>query len=231
MYELLTIKSLHDALSAYVPILQEGHGYFSQNGEDIALFTALYHEKEKGIFVDIGAYHPFKFSNTFMFYLLGWRGVNIDANQDAIHQFNAVRPEDINIRALVSDTSEEMRYFKFAEGAWNTTNVPHAAQLGTRGTPDTKPIGEETIITTPINELLEKYVGTKKFDLLTIDVEGMDKRLFLAINFDKFRPKAICIELGIADWTTEPLKSYIEKIGYEPIVQTWGSMVLIRVRD
>lgn len=32
-----------------------------------------------GIYVDVGAFHPTKFSNTHLFYLNGWRGINIEA--------------------------------------------------------------------------------------------------------------------------------------------------------
>lgn len=48
--------------------------YFSQEG-DIRLFN----DSSSGIYVDIGAHHPFRFSNTYVFYKRGWRGINVDA--------------------------------------------------------------------------------------------------------------------------------------------------------
>ena len=47
---------------------------FSQNGEDLIL-NRLFENKTNGFFVDIGAHHPVRFSNTYLFYLNGWSGI------------------------------------------------------------------------------------------------------------------------------------------------------------
>ena len=51
---------------------------YSQNGEDLILNRFL-ENKEKGFFIDVGAHHPIRFSNTYFFYKKGWSGINIDA--------------------------------------------------------------------------------------------------------------------------------------------------------
>jgi hypothetical protein len=59
----------------------EGEDYqgitFSQEGEDILIPFFLKNE-ERGIYVDVGAHHPFRFSNTALLYSQGWHGINID---------------------------------------------------------------------------------------------------------------------------------------------------------
>jgi len=40
--------------------------HYSQFGEDIVLRELLKKEYKKGFFVDVGCYHPKKFSNTYM---------------------------------------------------------------------------------------------------------------------------------------------------------------------
>ena len=50
---------------------------YSQEGEDMVLARYLEGQKN-GFYVDVGAHHPFRFSNTYHFYLKGWHGVNID---------------------------------------------------------------------------------------------------------------------------------------------------------
>jgi len=47
---------------------------YSQKGEDIILRRIL-GEKEVGFYIDIGAHHPKRFSNTYLFYKKGWRGI------------------------------------------------------------------------------------------------------------------------------------------------------------
>jgi hypothetical protein len=48
---------------------------YSQEGEDLIL-QRIFEHKQKGFYVDVGDYHPFLFSNTYIFYLRGWRGIN-----------------------------------------------------------------------------------------------------------------------------------------------------------
>jgi hypothetical protein len=54
--------------------------FYSIDGED-AILDSLYEGKPKykGFYLDIGAYHPLRYSNTHYFYEKGWNGINIDA--------------------------------------------------------------------------------------------------------------------------------------------------------
>ena len=49
----------------------------SGNGEEIYL-KKIFLNKEKGVFVDVGAFHPVRASNTLWAYKKGWRGINIE---------------------------------------------------------------------------------------------------------------------------------------------------------
>ncbi len=201
---------------------------FSQSGEDIAAAFHLAGETEKGVIVDIGAYHPFRFSNTFLLHLQGWPCVSVDASQDAIDLFNQVRPADTNVCCLVSDKEETLEYFQFAEGAWNTTRADSAAMLENRGLEQTKLVSRTRQTTVPIMQLLEQHVGEKKFDLLDIDVEGMDAKLLLGIDLKRFRPKVILAEIGRVAMTTDPLRSHLAEAGYEVRGHCGHTCVIVR---
>ena len=61
-----------------------GHASFSQHGEDIVVYKLLESmfgslEVYNGFFVDLGAHHPFHYSNTMLLHLCGWKGLNVDA--------------------------------------------------------------------------------------------------------------------------------------------------------
>ena len=73
---------------------------WSQGCEVLALLHAM-NSKPKGMYVDIGAHHPSRFSVTRHLYQLGWTGVNVDANQELIDEFKKVRTRDKNICAAV----------------------------------------------------------------------------------------------------------------------------------
>ena len=63
---------------------------YSQEGEDMVL-SRIFSDKNKGFYVDVGAHHPIRFSNTYKFYKLGWHGINIEPNPDSFNLFTMYR--------------------------------------------------------------------------------------------------------------------------------------------
>ncbi|MCJ0742379.1 hypothetical protein [Pedobacter montanisoli] len=92
---------------------------YSQEGEDLVL-ARIFEHQQKGFYVDVGALHPKRFSNTFKFYKQGWRGINIDAMPGSMLEFDKVRPLDINIETPISNKNETLNYYIFNEPALNT---------------------------------------------------------------------------------------------------------------
>src|SRR5581483_8094739 len=85
---------------------------YSQEGEDL-LLARLFDGQKKGFYVDVGAHHPFRFSNTYLLYLNGWRGINIDAMPGSMAAFRKLRPRDINIECMVSQDPRPLRFFQY----------------------------------------------------------------------------------------------------------------------
>ena len=75
---------------------------YSQEGEDMILMR-LFENQKMGFYVDVGAHHPKRFSNTYFFYKLGWKGINVDAMPGSMTAFNRIRARDINIEKPVSN--------------------------------------------------------------------------------------------------------------------------------
>ena len=63
---------------------------FSQFGEDLFIAEFFANQKE-GNYVDLGAFHPMRMSNTFLLYKKGWSGTNVDLNPISIDFFNLAR--------------------------------------------------------------------------------------------------------------------------------------------
>ena len=76
------------------------------NGEDLFLHN-YFKDVPKGRYIDIGAFHPFRSSNTFKLYKKGWSGFNIDLSKSSIDLFKLARPNDINLNLVISDKKEE----------------------------------------------------------------------------------------------------------------------------
>ena len=75
---------------------------YSQEGEDLILHR-VFENQNTGFYVDVGAHHPVRFSNTYFFYLRGWSGINIDAAPGSIRKFAWKRRRDLNLEAALTD--------------------------------------------------------------------------------------------------------------------------------
>ena len=80
---------------------------YAHNGEDV-LLNRVFADVANGFYVDIGAYDPVLFSNTYFFYLNGWNGINIEARPGSRAAFQKVRPRDTNLEMGISRTRGEL---------------------------------------------------------------------------------------------------------------------------
>ena len=161
---------------------------YSKNGEDLYL-KKIFRKKNNGIYLDIGAFHPYRFSNTFLLYKKGWSGVNIDINKESIELFNIARPNDINLNiAIGSKNKRQIFYYKKKRHPMNTLNKEWANYLFKDY------IKKGTVMTRTFDYVLKKI--KKKIDLLDIDVEGYEYEVLKKINFKKNIFKIILIEIA-----------------------------------
>ena len=82
---------------------------YSQIGEDIVVQN--YFGDFIGTYVDVGCFHPIKYSNTALLHKKGWKGFNIDLNETSIKLFDVCRKDDINLVACLSDKNEEVQVY------------------------------------------------------------------------------------------------------------------------
>ena len=83
---------------------------YSMFGEDIFI-EKFFKKKSKGIYVDVGCYHPLDGNNTYLLFKKGWSGINIDLNKTSIELFNKARKKDFNLRIAVSNKFKKIKYF------------------------------------------------------------------------------------------------------------------------
>src|SRR6266404_5627195 len=75
-----------------------GRGQGSQFGEDKIVASLL---PEKGTYLDIGAYHPHLYSNTYLLYKKGWSGTVVEPNPDMFVLWRVFRPKDTFVNCAV----------------------------------------------------------------------------------------------------------------------------------
>ena len=182
---------------------------YSLNGEDIIVGTLLEGVKN-GFYVDIGAHHPFFYSNTLRFYLNGWRGLNVDAMPGSMKSFNRVRKRDINVEAGISDTGEMLKFYVFEEKPLNTFDKGIAERNINTGHKLKKVLDVQTY---NVMEILDRYIPhNQKIDFMDIDIEGFDDMIIRQIDWEKYRPTVVMAEMNYKDMKPNQL---LLDLGYE----------------
>ncbi len=195
----------------------------SQTGEDL-IIEMLLPEKKKGFYVDIGANHPIKFNNTFLFHNKGWRGINIEPNPSRMWLFKLLRRSDINLNIGVGREKSEIEFHVFRTNTLSTfdkTSSTAYQQMGHVLKKTTK------IAVLPLSDIFEKYAQGEEIDLMSIDTEGFDMEVLKSNDWNKFRPRFIILETleYRASQAGKKLNNlydpYMEKIGYTKIADTY----------
>lgn len=194
---------------------------WAQQGEDLIidfLFRNYLNVQNPG-WLDIGANHASHLSNTYLFYKRGARGVNIEADPVLFSKINQKRKRDVNLNIGIGGTTKgELNFYKMSSSTLNTFSREKAEEYTKN-----KVFGNPTIVdiikiqVLSVNEILEKYFDSKEDYFLSIDVEGWDFDILTSINFSRFKPPVICIEVNkLFEGKSNNHSSFMSSVGYIP---------------
>jgi FkbM family methyltransferase len=195
---------------------------FSKCGED-AVLAYLFKLWSDGFYVDVGAFHPVANSNTFHFYRLGWRGINIDARPSSMAEFARLRPRDVNIEGGVSDETGRTAYLMFTESQsaseMNTLEPRFAADHGrTSGGTVVR------VETRTLRDVLREHVPPgQAIAFYSIDVEGSEARVLRSNDWERFPACVVLLESFDLLTTTTfdyEIREFLGGRGYELLFKT-----------
>lgn len=193
---------------------------YSQEGEDL-LLQQLLDTSKPGFYVDIGAHHPTRISNTHALYLKGWRGINIDATPGCMQVFNQVRKNDINIEIAIAQDANPMVFYLFDEPALNTFDAKKAEKIITESS--FKLLDKKVIQTKRLEEVLDQYLPTNQLiDFMNIDVECFEIQVLKSNNWQKYKPTILLVEniqYDLEAVLNSELTKYLNQLGYSPIAK------------
>ena len=229
--KLILKKLLPNRLWSYMQSIKEKlfNSYatqsYSQEGEDIIL-KRIFECKTNGFYIDVGAHHPKRFSNTYLFYKKGWNGINIDAMPGSMVLFRKLRSRDINIEAAITNEKREMSFFMFNESALNTFDKNLATERINHGWQLLK---EQNIITITLRELLKNnFDFDRKIDFMSIDVEGLNLEVLHSNDWQTFRPEYIlieCLNFSMNALTKSETYQFLAQQGYELFAKTCRTLI------
>ena len=198
---------------------------WSQASEDVLLIPFLrdrfHNAAYKGFWVDIGAHHPVKWSNTKLFSDRGWRGINVDAAYDAIAAFKRCRECDINVNVGIGQEPGMLDYYKMAYSPMNTFSKEFAETAEKDGV---KVLEVVKVPVITMKDLLDKYLPAgQHIDFFSIDCEGLDLSILKSNDWTRYRPDYILIEVhtGGKNWQIPScaVSQYMNEQGYEFVGQ------------
>ena len=195
--------------------------HYGQFAEDVAV-SKLFPKLNNGFFVDVGCFHPLKYSNTWILYKRGWRGINIDIDQVKIDVFDLKRPEDTNIACGISNTEGEVDCYTDGEYSLTTTFDKKFASRNSKYTMQKKYSRKLT------NVIDSTKYKARQIDFLNIDAEGHDFEVLSSLDLTIYKPKIVAIE-SHSRWFSEVENTdsykYLTERGYELV--GWHGLTLL----
>lgn len=197
---------------------------FAQQGEDLILERILQQglsldiDTHKGFYIDVGAYHPHSHSTTYLLYERGWRGIAVDMSEATCVLYRKMRPRDIVVNAAATDSEGTMTgYFANEISLRNTIEVD--------GLADWVDYSEQEVQVRRLDNILAEHPDVQEIDYLNIDAEGAEMSVMEGLDFTKWRPKAISIEIH-GGGTPEALQSDIAQYLMDRDYVLMGSAVI-----
>lgn len=176
---------------------------YSQFGEDKFIYN-FFNNFKSGIYVDIGCFHPLKYSNTAKLYYENWRGYNIDINPVCIDLFNLARPKDKNFNAFIDKISGEKKKYFYENffSAVSSFDQEHLKKF------DIQNFHSSEVVSVVFDDIVKDNIN-----FLNIDCEGYDLEVIKLINLKKYTPELICIE--VTDNNAEQIFDHLNKFNYK----------------
>lgn len=162
---------------------------YSQYDEEV-IIRDFFQDRRDGTFVDIGASHYQKFSNTY--YLekhLGWSGVAVDAIEDYAAEYKMYRPRTQFFAYVVTDSSGAKQPF------YKIPRLPEVSSTNKQWIDSLNEGPVETVMVPSIalNDLLDR-VHISKFDFLSLDIEEGEPAALAGFDIQRFHPELVCVE-------------------------------------
>jgi FkbM family methyltransferase len=198
-------------------------GRVSQTGEDA---TALVLAGEFGsqipqTYVDIGAGHPVRYSNTWLLYQHGWRGVTVEPIESHVRLHQTYRPGDTVLRSLVGPVRDNAVFVHCEPYEYShVEGIPHSNSACY------KVVDRIPIPVTTLRDIVgQRYTEIDSIGLLTVDCEGADLVILKSNDWEMCRPWIIIAEESGSD---APIEALLTGKGYKLVAATILSKIFAR---
>ena len=204
---------------------------YSQCGEDMIVDFALgMLAHGKASYLDLGAYHPTRFSNTYQFYLKGCRGVCVEPNPALAALYKIWRPDDVVLQAGVGiEANDGVDFYVLTADALSTFSKEEAERICAYGNHKIKEVIRVPLLT--VDAILSQHF-TECPHFVNVDVESLDLAILKSFGFSRYRPMVFCVEtITYAEDRTEEkipeVSEFMKSVGYIPFGDTYINTIYV----
>jgi FkbM family methyltransferase len=206
----------------------KNRGYFSQNGED--LFISNYFQDRQGVYVDVGANHPFKNSNTYLLHKKGWKGINIEPIPSRLEKFYKTRVSDVNLNVGVGAIPEKITFYEMSSSVLSTFSKEVCEQLVKSKEAMLFKTYDVDVVT--LASVFKNHLKSNIINVLSIDTEGFEIEVLNGIDWNAIELEMIVIESSRTNSTKNEdeetkILNYLAQKNYKLIKSIGGNSIFI----
>jgi FkbM family methyltransferase len=181
----------------------------SQLNQDLFVLRKLNHKRE-GYFVEVGACHPIKLSNTYRLeHDFNWKGLLVEPNPELVTELRKFRTAAV-IPCAVSNSLNSVNLII-------ATN-PEFSKIANKKIKNSHGLFESTgksvtVDAWKLEDLFEQNKVPSDFDVLTIDIEGNELEALKSNDWLRWKPKLVLVEHNFRHDRQE-MRNYLFRVGY-----------------
>ncbi len=206
---------------------------YAQTGEDIIIDFLIAAKKIQAFtYLDIGANHPVKFSNTYKFYEAGYKGVCIEPDPYMYAILSKKRSRDICLNIGIAGTAAgEANLYIMNYPGLNTFSKDEAEAHEKNKHGKIKEVIQVPLKT--VEQVIDENFSGKSPVFINLDVEGLDEEILKSFPFNKYKPAIFCIETVhyTEDASSEKRSEIFDlmhKQGYRAFADTYINTIFIK---
>jgi FkbM family methyltransferase len=223
---LFALKQELDVVPSRLIGSQAANRSWSQHGEDAILCRELADVIQSGYYLDIGANHPTKISNTFRLYAMGMRGIVVEPDPTLCSLHAKYRDGDIQLCAASADRDGLALFYRLSYHAVSTFSREACEQSIRNGC---KLISRSLVPVFTLRTILNDCRIDERpvFALLSVDTESFDEVVLRSNDWTTHRPRVVIFENNDG---SPAIRNYLEARGYEWIASP-GCNEIMRLKS
>ncbi|MGB5475299.1 MAG: FkbM family methyltransferase, partial [Gammaproteobacteria bacterium] len=175
-------------------LFRDGGGpSYSQSGEDrIVKYVLDVLGVAHPTYLDIGAHHPVRISNTYLFYENGSKGVCVEPNPSLYLRLRQARPRDTCLNIGVGGNRQKAApFYELDSTTLSTFSESEARRY-------VEEHGKRIVHTAEVDIITPAEIIGQHFqappDFVSLDVEGLELEILEAFDLSGARPAVFCVE-------------------------------------